>query len=124
MVYGEREHEPFLGREITRQTNISEETARKIDIEVRDLIENNYARAKKILLDHMDQLHFIAKALIKYETLEGKEIDIIMEGKDLQREEQEKANIRPAEEPRDAPFDVAGNDTGDASSGQEAEQSH
>ncbi|ATX81147.1 membrane protease FtsH catalytic subunit [Mariprofundus ferrinatatus] len=82
MVYGEREHEPFLGREITRQTNISEETARKIDIVVRQLIEENYDRAKKILEDHMDQLHLLAKALIKYETLDTTDIDRVMEGKE------------------------------------------
>jgi len=82
MVYGEREHEPFLGREITRQTNISEETARKIDIVVRQLIEDNYDRAKSILEEHMDQLHLLAKGLIKYETLDTTDIDRIMEGKE------------------------------------------
>lgn len=82
MVYGEREHEPFLGREITRQTNISEETARKIDIVVRKLIEDNYARAKNILEEHMDQLHLLANALIKYETLDTTDIDRAMEGKE------------------------------------------
>jgi len=125
MVYGEREHEPFLGREITRQTNISEETARKIDAEVRDLIESNYARAKKILLDHMDQLHFIAKALIKYETLEGKEIDIVMAGKELPHEGAEKKSAaKPEDEAGDEPFDVAAGDAADVTSGHEAEQSH
>ncbi|MDX8402282.1 MAG: ATP-dependent zinc metalloprotease FtsH [Mariprofundaceae bacterium] len=87
MVYGEREHEPFLGREITRQSNISEETARKIDAEVRRLVEDNYARARQILETHIDQLHALAEALMKYETLEGHEIDLVMEGKPLQREE-------------------------------------
>ena len=82
MVYGEREHEPFLGREITRQTNISEETARKIDAVVRKLIEENYERAKQILEEHMDQLHNLAQALIKYETLDTTDIDRAMEGKE------------------------------------------
>jgi cell division protease FtsH len=102
MVYGEREHEPFLGREITRQTNISEETARKIDGVVRALVEENYDRAKKILEEHMDQLHLIAKGLIKYETLDGKEIDRIMKGKQLHRDEEEArkpSDKAPPEEP-------------------------
>ncbi len=82
MVYGEREHEPFLGREMTRQTNISEETARKIDAVVRNMVEDNYDRAKRILETHMDQLHLLAQALIKYETLDTSDIDRAMEGKE------------------------------------------
>jgi len=87
MVYGEREHEPFLGREITRQTNISEETARKIDMVVRKMVDDNYNRAKDILVEHMDQLHLLAQALIEYETLDGPEIDDVMAGKALHRSE-------------------------------------
>ncbi|RMH62327.1 MAG: ATP-dependent metallopeptidase FtsH/Yme1/Tma family protein [Zetaproteobacteria bacterium] len=123
MVYGEREHEPFLGREITRQTNISEETARKIDAEVRKLIEENYARARQILLDHMDQLHNIAKALIKYETLEGDEIDLVMAGKELQREEP-KATASPASgtDEEEEAIDVAEEGVKGGGAGQEAEQ--
>lgn len=87
MVYGEREHEPFLGREITRQTNISEETARKIDSVVRKMVDDNYNRAKDILVEHMDQLHLLAQALIEYETLDGKQIDDVMAGKPMHRAE-------------------------------------
>ena len=86
MVYGERDEEIFLGREVTRHQNVSEDTARAIDGEVRRLIDTNYARAKKILTDHMDQLHYLAEALIEYETLEDDEIDQIMAGKKLHRE--------------------------------------
>jgi len=102
MVYGEREHEPFLGREITRQTNISEETARKIDSVVRKLIEDNYDRAKLILEEHMDQLHLLAKALIKYETLDTTDIDRVMEGKEpllIKDIETPPSSKRPPEEP-------------------------
>jgi len=105
MVYGEREHEPFLGREIMRQTNISEETARKIDAVVRKLIEDNYDRAKHILEKHMDQLHLLAKALIKYETLDTTDIDRVMEGKKplliKEYEEPPKSSKKPPEEPSD-----------------------
>jgi len=106
MVYGEREHEPFLGREITRQTNISEETARKIDTVVRKMVDDNYNRAKGILVEHMDQLHLLAQALIEYETLDGPEIDTIMAGKPLHRGE--------ARQPKQPPQDpsAAASETG------------
>ncbi|MBL4760662.1 MAG: ATP-dependent zinc metalloprotease FtsH, partial [Mariprofundaceae bacterium] len=124
MVYGEREHEPFLGREITRQTNISEETARKIDVVVREMIEENYDRAKAILEEHMDQLHLLAKALIKYETLDTTDIDRVMEGKEpiLIKEEEPlpSANATPPEEP-DSKLDV-GDDGNSKTSGDEAGQ--
>ncbi|HXH64324.1 MAG TPA: ATP-dependent zinc metalloprotease FtsH [Mariprofundaceae bacterium] len=96
MVYGDREEEIFLGREVTRHQNISEDTARSIDTEVRRLIDTNYARAKKILTDHMDELHHLAEALIEYETLEDDEIDQVMAGKKLHREV-------PPEKPRTPP---------------------
>jgi len=100
MVYGEKEAELFLGREVTRTQNISEKTSQQIDIEVRKLIDKNYARAKKILEDHMDQLHFLANALIEYETLEDKEIDQVMAGKKLVRtEKKDKKKPKPPEHP-------------------------
>jgi len=124
MVYGEREHEPFLGREITRQTNISEETARKIDAVVRKMVDDNYGRAKDILVKHMDQLHLLAQALIKFETLDGKEIDRIMAGKELHREETPPppTSSRKAPEEPSAKVDIGDSDT--KSAGDEAEQIH
>jgi len=101
MVYGEREHEPFLGREITRQTNISEETARKIDMVVRKMVDDNYNRAKDILVEHMDQLHLLAQALIEYETLDGPEIDDVMAGKALHRSEPRQPK-KPPQDPATA----------------------
>ncbi len=126
MVYGEREHEPFLGREITRQTNISEETARKIDSVVRNLIEDNYERAKKILEKHIDQLHLLAKALIKYETLDTTDIDRVMEGKEplliKEYEEPPKSSKKPPEEPSEN-VDIGSDAKGDKPSGDEAKVS-
>jgi len=123
MVYGEREHEPFLGREIMRQTNISEETARKIDTVVRKLIEDNYDRAKQILKKHMDQLHLLAKALIKYETLDTTDIDRVMEGKDplliKEYEERPSSTGKPPEEPSEK-VDVGSDAKADKPSGDEA----
>jgi len=126
MVYGEREHEPFLGREITRQTNISEETARKIDAVVRKLIEDNYDRAKQILTKHMDQLHLLAKALIKYETLDTTDIDRVMAGKEplliKEYEEPPKSSKKPPEEPSDK-VDIGSDAKDDKAPGDEAEVS-
>jgi len=100
MVYGERQEEIFLGREVTKTQNISEKTSQHIDTEVRHLIDENYARAKKILNDHMDQLHLLAKALIEFETLEDDEIDQIMAGKKIHRREPEKSGKpKPPEHP-------------------------
>ncbi|MDQ7011269.1 MAG: ATP-dependent zinc metalloprotease FtsH [Mariprofundaceae bacterium] len=108
MVYGERDQEVFLGREITRHQNISEETARKIDVEVRRIIDTNYNRARKILESHMDQLHALAKALIEYETLEHDEIDRILAGKKLRRSQpKDKMPTKPPEKPTAAAPDTA-----------------
>jgi len=85
MVYGEREEEVFLGREITRRQNVSEETAQKIDAEVHKLIDDNYQRAKQILTSQIDRLHLLANALIEYETLDTHEIDLVLAGKKLDR---------------------------------------
>ncbi len=123
MVYGEREAELFLGREVTRTQNISEETAKKIDIEVRKLIDDNYARAKKILTDQMDKLHLLAHALIEFETLEGDEIDQVLAGKKLVRTTKPKAHGKtkpPPEEPNaTAPDTEADAGAGDKEAGQE-----
>ena len=75
MEYGENEEEIFLGRSVARQQNMSEEMTRKVDIEVRKLIDEGYGKAKKILTEKLEDLHKIAKALITYETLTGAEIE-------------------------------------------------
>jgi len=100
MVYGEREAELFLGREVTRTQNLSEKTAQMIDAEVRRIIDRNYNRAKKILEEHMDQLHMLAEALIEFETLEDEEIDLVLAGKKLDRTRKENRHKpKPPEHP-------------------------
>ncbi len=79
IAYGENEEEVFLGRSVTRQQNVSEETAKKIDAEVKKIVDKGYERARKVLTDKLDDLHKIAKALLIYETLSGDEIrDLIL----------------------------------------------
>ena len=75
LSYGENEEEVFLGRSITRHQQMSEDTAKKIDTEIKKIIDEGYKRAKKILTEKIDDLHKLAKALLVYETLTGSEIE-------------------------------------------------
>ncbi|HEB78048.1 MAG TPA: AAA family ATPase, partial [Methylothermaceae bacterium] len=81
LAYAEDEGEVFLGRMVTQHKHMSEETARKIDEEIRAIIDRNYERAERILKENMDKLHMMAEALIKYETIDRAQIDAIMEGR-------------------------------------------
>ena len=74
IAYQENEEEVFLGRSVARTQNVSEETAKKIDAEVRKIVDTGYGRAKKILTEKLDDLHKLSKALLEYETLNGDEI--------------------------------------------------
>ena len=94
IAYGENEEEVFLGRSVTKQQNMSEETAKKIDAEVKKVVDKGYERARKILTEKIDDLHKIAKALLVYETLSGDEIrDLILKNikptRSFKEEEQE-----------------------------------
>ena len=78
IAYGENEEEVFLGRSVARQQNMSEETAKKVDAEIKKFVEKGYERAKKVLTEKIDDLHKLAKALLTYETLSGSEIEDII----------------------------------------------
>jgi cell division protease FtsH len=79
LAYGENEEELFLGRSVTKSQNMSEDTAKKIDLEVKKIVETGYERAKQVLTEKLDDLHKLAKALLIYETLSGDEIrDLIL----------------------------------------------
>ena len=71
MVYGDSDDEVFLGNSITTKKNYSEEIAYEIDKEVRRIVEEAYANCKQILNDNMDKLHYVAKGLLLYETLDA-----------------------------------------------------
>tara|TARA_Y100000992_G_C20933252_1_gene335500 strand:- start:24 stop:566 length:543 start_codon:yes stop_codon:yes gene_type:complete len=75
VAYGENEEEVFLGRSVARQQNMSEETAKKVDSEIRKIVDKGYERARKVLTEKIDDLHKLAKALLTYETLSGDEIE-------------------------------------------------
>jgi len=82
LTYSEDEGEVFLGHSVTQRKGVSDETNHTIDQEVRTIVDRNYARAEKILRENVDKLHSMAKALIKYETIDSKMIDDIMAGKE------------------------------------------
>jgi cell division protease FtsH len=81
LTYSEDEGEVFLGHSVTQHKNVSDETAHIIDEEIRSFIDHNYDRARQILEEKMDNLHMMADALIKYETIDKDQIDDIMSGK-------------------------------------------
>jgi len=81
LSYGEDDGEVFLGHSVTQHKSVSGDTANSIDVEIRRIIDTNYERAEKILNENMDKLHAMAKALMKYETIDKDQINEIMEGK-------------------------------------------
>ena len=70
-----------LGHSVTQHKLVSDDTANSIDQEIRRIIDSNYERAVKLITENMDKLHMMAKALIKYETIDKEQIDDIMAGK-------------------------------------------
>ncbi len=85
LKYGENQEEVFLGHSVTRTQNVSEETARLIDSEVKAIVTHGYDRAKQLLSDNIDQLHALAGALIELETLSGDEIKRVLAGERVDR---------------------------------------
>jgi len=84
LTYSEDDGEVFLGRSVTQHKQVSDDTAHAIDVEVRKIVDANYAQAKKLLEDNVDILHAMAKALVKYETIGDTQIKDIMEGREPQ----------------------------------------
>ena len=86
VAYGENQDEVFLGYQVSRQQNVSEETSRKIDTEIRRLVEAGYAEAQHILTEKRADLETLAKGLLEFETLTGDEIKDLLAGKRPTRE--------------------------------------
>ena len=81
IAYSEDEDEVFLGRSVTQHKSVSDETARRIDEEVRDILDRAYARSKELLTENLAKLHTMAEALLQYETIDAAQIEDIMSGR-------------------------------------------
>ena len=97
MVYAENEGEVFLGRSVTKTTSISEATQQKVDVEIRRILEEQYAVAQKILEDNRDKMEAMTAALMKWETIGREQVEDIMAG----REPQPPSDWTPQLPPRD-----------------------
>src|SRR6266404_3465776 len=114
VAYGENQDEVFLGYQVARQQNVSEETSRKIDAEIKRLVEEGYNQATKILTEKRADLEALAKGLLEYETLTGDEIIDLLKGKKPNRESvlepttPRASAVPPAGKPRPRPDPDAG----------------
>ncbi|WP_291511410.1 ATP-dependent zinc metalloprotease FtsH [Acidithiobacillus sp.] len=82
MVIGEKEEEVFLGREVTKHSNVSEQTAQTVDAEVRNIIQERYQVARNLIEENRDKVEIMAKALLRFETLDANQVNDIMAGRD------------------------------------------
>ncbi len=113
VTFGHRQDQVFLGRDIGRDKDYSEEVAAQIDSEIRQFIDEAYQGTVKLLQDNIDKLHLIAEALIERETLEGYEVQQLMEhGKILPKQE------KPVE-PKDEPVPIEPEPTVEGEKGEE-----
>ena len=85
VLYAENSNEVFLGRAVTQNKNMSEDTARLVDAEIKRLLTEAHAEATRILQQYGDELETLAKALMEYETLSGDEIKEVIAGKEIDR---------------------------------------
>jgi len=97
--YGESNNLVFLGRDITRDRNYSEETSREIDEEIRAIVVGCIERTRKLLKDNLDKLELLAETLLEYEVLDGAEIDKLLRGEKLD------PPVRDRDEPSDCEDD-------------------
>jgi len=104
MVYGENEGEVFLGRSVTTHKNVSEATMQKVDNEIRRIIDQQYALARKLIEDNRDKVEVMAKVLLEWETIDADQISDIMEGRPPRPP---KPTQTPAPAPKDPPPSAA-----------------
>ena len=99
VVYGTDQAQTFLGRDLGQGKGYSEAIATEIDSEVRDIVEDGYETARRILTEHMPELHKLAKYLMEREKISGDEFKIIMEGGELPPLEEPAEETKPVEAP-------------------------
>jgi cell division protease FtsH len=94
--YNGNEQEVFLGHSVTQSKNLSDDTAKLIDQEIRSLITNGEQKARQILHDNIDALHRVAKGLLEYETLSGDEVQSLLRGESIVRRDDNDGSKGPA----------------------------
>jgi cell division protease FtsH len=102
MVYGENDGEVFLGRSVTQHKNVSEATMQKVDAEIRRIIDEQYALARKLLEENRDKVEAMTHALLEWETIDAEQIDDIMAGKPPRPPKPSQSTPRPTK-PDDSP---------------------
>ncbi len=117
LTYSEDDGEVFLGHSVTQRKQVSDDTAHAIDEEVRRIVDHNYKTAKAILEENVDKLHSMAKALVKYETIDGSQISDIMAGKEPQPPEdwEDSTDSTPGDDAPTPETEVTGSIGGPAS---------
>jgi cell division protease FtsH len=93
--YSENEEEVFLGHSVTQRKNVSDDTAKLIDEEVRRIVEEGENTARDILTRNVDSLHIVAKALLEYETLTGEEVQALRRGEKIRQTTGESGSSKP-----------------------------
>ncbi|MGE0423821.1 MAG: ATP-dependent zinc metalloprotease FtsH [Reyranellaceae bacterium] len=106
--YNANEQEVFLGHSVTQTQNVSEATSQMIDAEVRRLIEEAETKARKVLTDHMDDLHAIANGLLEFETLTADEVNTLLRGEKIVRDESGSSSGPTGAKPRRASVPTSG----------------
>ena len=106
LFFGDKNDEVFLGKGYAQTRNFSEEMASKIDVEVKDIIDDSYSRVKALLTENMDKLHAVANSLLERERLEGFEFEKIFNGESLEKEVKEEKAEEKAAEPKEEEKEV------------------
>ena len=106
-AFGENQELMFLGREVSRTQNYSEETARRIDADVSRLVHDAYARAEKLINDHRHQLEMVVERLLEVETMDGRDVEELVEFGRVLPEDERKAREKPEDGLAAAPADSA-----------------
>ncbi len=99
MTFGRKEEQVFLGRDIMRQKDYSEDTAIRIDTEVKAIAERNYQRAKELITNNRDLLQRVAETLLEREVLDAEEVKMVLEGIPLKERKPPPTETTPEKKP-------------------------
>ena len=94
IAYSENQEEVFLGHSVARTQNMSQESARKVDVEIKKIIDTCFDKTQSLLSSKLEDLHVLAKGLLEYETLSGEEIRALLRGEPPKRETLDEPKIK------------------------------